>query len=117
MTCHNPLTSACTPTVAEHLITRLFCEGFPAAVLIVTEELPHLFAAADVVLSRAGSNSLCELQALKKPMLLIPYPMGAARGDQIVNAESYRKRGLALVLNQDQMNKDTLVQAIHELFE
>ena len=83
----------------------------------VTEELPHLFAAADVVLSRAGSNSLCELQALKKPMLLIPYPMGASRGDQIVNAESYRKRGLALVLNQDQMNKETLVQAIHELFE
>ena len=83
----------------------------------VTEELPHLFAAADAVLSRAGSNSLCELQALKKPMLLIPYPMGASRGDQILNAESYRKRGLALVLSQDQMNRETLVKSIQELFE
>ena len=83
----------------------------------VTEELPHLFAAADAVLSRAGSNSLCELQALKKPMLLVPYPKGASRGDQILNAESYRKRGLALVLPQESMTRETLVKAIHELFD
>ena len=42
MTCYSPFTSACTPTVAEYLITRLFSEGFPTAVLIVTKELPHL---------------------------------------------------------------------------
>ncbi len=82
----------------------------------VTEELPHLFAAADIVLSRAGSNSLCELQALHKPMLLIPYPMGASRGDQILNAESYRARGLALVLEQEKMNRETLVAALDELY-
>ncbi len=83
----------------------------------VTDDLPHLFAAADVVLSRAGSNSLCELQALKKPMLLIPYPKGASRGDQILNAESYRARGLALVLTQENMNRETLIQSVQELFD
>ena len=82
----------------------------------VSDELPHLFAAADVVLSRAGSNSLCELQALKKPMLLVPYPLSASRGDQVLNARSYEKRGLAIVLEQEQMNRETLVQNIHELF-
>lgn len=82
----------------------------------VSDELPHLFAAADVVLSRAGSNSLCELQALKKPMLLVPYPLSASRGDQVLNARSYEKRGLAIVLEQEQMNSETLVQNIHELF-
>ena len=83
----------------------------------VSEQLPHLFAASDAVLSRAGSNSLCELQALHKPMLLIPYPMGASRGDQILNAENYRKRGMALVLSQERMNRETLVQSIQELFD
>ncbi len=83
----------------------------------VSEELPHLFAAADVVLSRAGSNSLCELQALQKPMLLVPYPLSASRGDQVLNARSYEKRGLAIVLEQEKMNRETLTEHIHQLFD
>ena len=83
----------------------------------VSDELPHLFAAADAVLSRAGSNSLCELQALKKPMLLIPYPLSASRGDQVLNARSYEQRGLAMVLEQEKMTRETLVSHIHQLFE
>ncbi len=83
----------------------------------VQDEMPHLLAAADLVLSRAGSNTLCELQALKKPMLLVPYPKGASRGDQILNAESYRQRGLAEVLLQENMNADTLTQAVFRLRE
>ena len=45
-------------------------------------------------------------------MLLVPYPKGASRGDQILNAESFRKRGLAHVLAQENMNADTLYEAI-----
>ena len=81
----------------------------------LSEELPDAMAAADYILSRAGSNALCEFQALGKPMLLIPYPKGASRGDQILNAASYEKRGLARVLPQEQMTTDTLYQAILEL--
>ena len=73
------------------------------------------YACASVVISRAGSNTVCELLALKKPMLLIPYPKEASRGDQILNAASYEKRGLARVLPQEQMTTDTLYQAILEL--
>lgn len=76
------------------------------------DEMPDAFAAADVVLSRAGSNSLSELLALGKPMLLVPYPKGASRGDQIENAESYRKRGLAHVLLQEDMNPQSLCAAV-----
>ena len=83
----------------------------------VSDELPHLFAAADAVLSRAGANSLCELQALHKPMLLVPYPLSASRGDQVLNARSYERRGLAMVLEQEQMNRETLVSHIHQLME
>ncbi|MDD3411079.1 MAG: undecaprenyldiphospho-muramoylpentapeptide beta-N-acetylglucosaminyltransferase [Eubacteriales bacterium] len=81
----------------------------------LNEEMADALAAADIVLSRAGSNTLSELLALNKPMLLVPYPMGASRGDQIQNAESYRKRGLARVLPQEQMTPATLTAALLKL--
>ena len=77
-------------------------------------ELPDALACADLVLSRAGSNALCEFQALCKPMLLVPYPKGASRGDQILNAQSLQKRGLARVLLQEDMTADTLVRALED---
>ena len=77
-------------------------------------ELPHVLACADLVLSRAGSNALMEFQALDKPMLLVPYPLGAGRGDQILNAESMRKRGLCKVLLQENMTPETLAEALRE---
>ena len=83
----------------------------------LSEEMPDAFACADGVLSRAGSNSLCELQALKKPMLLVPYPKGASRGDQILNAQSFEKRGLCMELSQENLNRESLIQAVGELMK
>ncbi len=77
-------------------------------------ELPDALACTDLVLSRAGANALCEFQALGRPMLLIPYPKGASRGDQILNAESLKKRGLCHVLLQENMTKENLVKAVGE---
>ncbi|MBQ7825143.1 MAG: undecaprenyldiphospho-muramoylpentapeptide beta-N-acetylglucosaminyltransferase, partial [Clostridia bacterium] len=81
----------------------------------LTDDLPHAFACADILLSRAGSNSLSEILALKKPALLIPYHSG--RGDQVLNANSLKARGLAHVMIQSDMNAQTLVSAIHALYE
>lgn len=78
-------------------------------------ELPDAFACADYILSRAGSNAICELQGLKKPMLFVPYPSGASRGDQLINAEAFRKRGLCHVLQQSDMNAETLYIALMDL--
>jgi UDP-N-acetylglucosamine--N-acetylmuramyl-(pentapeptide) pyrophosphoryl-undecaprenol N-acetylglucosamine transferase len=75
-------------------------------------DLPDVLACTDLVLSRAGANALCEFQALGRPMLLIPYPKGASRGDQILNAKSLEKRGLCRVLLQENMTVDTLTEAI-----
>ena len=77
-------------------------------------ELPDALACADLVLSRAGSNAIAEFQALAKPMLLVPYPVGASRGDQVLNAESFRRRGLCKVLLQENMNGETLASALAE---
>jgi len=80
----------------------------------LSAELPDAFACADVVLSRAGSNSLSELMALKKPALLIPYHSG--RGDQVLNANSLKARGLAHVMIQSDMNAQSLPEAIDALY-
>ena len=79
----------------------------------VDAELPDVLACTDLVLSRAGANALCEFQALGRPMLLVPYPKGASRGDQILNAKSLQKRGLCRVLMQEDMTPATLTEAIH----
>ena len=91
------------------------CEGY-CQFEYVKEELADLFALADVVVSRAGAYTICELLALRKPSLLIPLPAGASRGDQILNANSFEKQGFAVKLNQEDMNDKTLLTAIRNLY-
>ncbi len=81
----------------------------------LSAEMPDALAVADLVLSRAGSNTLSELLVLHKPMLLVPYPRGASRGDQIENAKSYQRQGLARVLMQEDMTADTMAAALNDL--
>lgn len=82
----------------------------------LSDELPDALAATDLILSRAGSNAICEFHALKKPMLLVPYPKGASRGDQILNAESLKKRGLCHVLLQENLTRESLIKAVDALY-
>ncbi len=91
-------------------------EGTPGycQVEFMDAELPDALACCDLVLSRAGSNALMELQALDKAMLLVPYPKGASRGDQILNAKSMEKRGLCRVLLQEDMTPVTLAEALRK---
>lgn len=81
----------------------------------VNEELKDLFAITDFVISRAGANAIFEILALQLPMLLIPLSLGASRGDQIENANSFQKKKIAHVLREEEMTADNLFKAIHEL--
>ena len=82
----------------------------------ISEELADLYALADVVVSRAGSNAIFELLALKKPNLLIPLSTDGSRGDQILNAEAFAKNGYSKVLPEKDMDNDTLISAIDEVY-
>lgn len=82
----------------------------------ISEELKDLFAAADLVISRAGANSICELLALKKPNILIPLSAHASRGDQILNARSFEKQGFSLVLEEEAVSNTALLDAIHTVY-
>ncbi len=79
----------------------------------VDAPLRHLFAAANLIISRAGANSICEILALRKPNILIPLSAAASRGDQILNARSFEKQGFSTVLEEENMNDETLLEAIH----
>lgn len=83
----------------------------------ISEELPDIFAMADMVVSRAGSNAICEFLALHKPMLLIPLGKNASRGDQILNASSFKKQGFAEVLDEEKMTKGSLFDTINKVFD
>ena len=83
----------------------------------IESELADLFAMADIVISRAGANAICELQALKKPNLLIPLSANASRGDQILNARSFEKQGFSMVLEEESITDEVLLKAIHDLYD
>ncbi|MCC5792669.1 MAG: undecaprenyldiphospho-muramoylpentapeptide beta-N-acetylglucosaminyltransferase [Legionellaceae bacterium] len=83
----------------------------------VDTELPHLLAAADVVISRAGANTLYELLALHKPHLLIPLPAIASRGDQIENARYFEEQGVSVVLAEARLNEDSLLAQIELIYQ
>jgi UDP-N-acetylglucosamine--N-acetylmuramyl-(pentapeptide) pyrophosphoryl-undecaprenol N-acetylglucosamine transferase len=82
----------------------------------INEELPDILAAADIIVSRAGANSIFEFLALKKPALLVPLPLSASRGDQILNARSFERQGFSKVLEQESMTEDTLYDHIVDLY-
>ena len=82
----------------------------------IKAELKDLFAIADVVISRAGANAICELLALKKPNILIPLPASSSRGDQLLNAKSFEAQGFSIVINEEDLTTELLVDKVHELY-
>ena len=83
----------------------------------VNEGLNDLMAMSDVFISRAGANVICEIQALRKPNVLIPLGTDASRGDQILNARSFERRGFSSVLMEEDLTTETLLAAVMEVFE
>lgn len=83
----------------------------------ISDELKDLFALSDIVISRAGANSICEFLALRKPSLLIPLSAAASRGDQILNARSFERQGYAAVLEEEELNGESLLKALQTLWE
>lgn len=83
----------------------------------IKDELKDLFAMSQVIISRAGANAICEILALKKPNILIPLPAHASRGDQILNAESFRKQGFSEVLDEETLSPDILIDTVNKVYK
>ena len=78
----------------------------------VRKEMADLLAAADLVVSRAGSNSLFEIIAMKKPNILIPLGLSSSRGDQILNARYAKEKGWSAVITEESLTSETFLQEL-----
>ncbi|MDR2267151.1 MAG: UDP-N-acetylglucosamine--N-acetylmuramyl-(pentapeptide) pyrophosphoryl-undecaprenol N-acetylglucosamine transferase [Christensenellaceae bacterium] len=85
--------------------------------LAYADDICDIYAIADVVVMRGGSNSLSECAALGKKMLCIPLPKDRSRGDQIENAASFEKRGCTRVLRQSDLTPERLLAEIDMTFK
>ena len=101
---------------AGHVDNLLLTQKGYKQVEYLKSELKDVLAMADIVVSRAGANAICELLALKKPNLLIPLSARASRGDQILNASSFEAQGYSLVLQEEDMDVVSLTDKIYELY-
>ncbi|QAA31624.1 undecaprenyldiphospho-muramoylpentapeptide beta-N-acetylglucosaminyltransferase [Clostridium manihotivorum] len=78
----------------------------------VSEELPDLMNAADYIISRAGANVIWEVLALKKPNILVPLSAKVSRGDQVLNADSFKQNGYSLVIQDEELTKEKLIEQL-----
>ncbi|SFN75613.1 UDP-N-acetylglucosamine-N-acetylmuramylpentapeptide N-acetylglucosamine transferase [Pseudobutyrivibrio sp. UC1225] len=82
----------------------------------ISEQLNDIFAMTDIMISRAGANSISEILALKIPNILIPLSAKASRGDQILNAESYEKQGFSTVLQEETLTSNLLISSVQDVY-
>jgi UDP-N-acetylglucosamine--N-acetylmuramyl-(pentapeptide) pyrophosphoryl-undecaprenol N-acetylglucosamine transferase len=83
----------------------------------IKEEMPHLLAAAELVLGRSGAGTVWESAALGKPMLLVPLRGSGTRGDQVENARFFEKAGAALTLSGENAGPANVAKAVNGLAE
>jgi UDP-N-acetylglucosamine--N-acetylmuramyl-(pentapeptide) pyrophosphoryl-undecaprenol N-acetylglucosamine transferase len=78
-------------------------------------QMAEAYAAADVVVSRAGATTLAEITALGKPAILIPYPHAAGRHQEF-NAIKLGEMGAAYVMLESEMTGEGLARSIRDLY-
>lgn len=82
-----------------------------------SNNMQDLYALADIIISRAGSNVINEILALKKPNILIPLSKKASRGDQILNAEYFKELGYSYILYEEELSTSVLINSINEVLK
>lgn len=83
----------------------------------IYKEMPDVMMCADVILSRAGANSIWECATLDKPMILVPLCGSGTRGDQEDNAAFFEKKGAAVVLSRENATGEKLVESLSVLLD
>ncbi len=104
---HLGRSKACTGTIPVR-------EGY-AYFEFVREELPDLYACADIIISRSGANTLFELLYLNKPAILIPLPRSVSRGDQLCNARAFQEKGLMELMLQEKLEINALMNLLDHI--
>ncbi|MCQ2574079.1 MAG: undecaprenyldiphospho-muramoylpentapeptide beta-N-acetylglucosaminyltransferase [Treponema sp.] len=81
----------------------------------IYKEMADVLSAADVILSRAGANSIWECAVMHKPMVLVPLCGNGTRGDQVDNAKFFEEKGCAEVLLGKDATGENTMKALEKL--
>jgi UDP-N-acetylglucosamine--N-acetylmuramyl-(pentapeptide) pyrophosphoryl-undecaprenol N-acetylglucosamine transferase len=100
----------------QNLISGLLPAGYKQFEY-VGKQLADIYAATDIMLSRAGATAVFEILALSIPALLIPLPRSSSRGDQLLNAKYFEDKGFSYVLEQEDLTGESLIDGINRLYE
>ena len=100
----------------ENKLKEMYSEDYRPFAFIY-KEMPDVLSCADVILSRAGANSIWEAAVLNKPMVLIPLCGSGTRGDQVDNAKFFEDKGAAKVLLGDDVTSENLQKSLESLLE
>lgn len=106
-------------TGSEHIAeARRFAapEGLLYRPVGYLEDIEDAYAAADLVLCRAGGSTLAELTAMGKPSVLVPYPH-ATDNHQRTNAEVLADRGAARCVAESELTADRLSSLLSTMLE
>ncbi len=104
-----------TGTKDRDEVERAYRElGLDAEVVDFVQTMPRAYARADLIVCRAGAETLAEITVARKPAILVPYPF-AADDHQTVNAKSLVDAGAALMFQERDLNGEVLARAIREL--
>src|SRR6267154_3797076 len=88
--------------------------GMPVEVLKFMDDMPAMFARADLIVSRAGASTVAEIAAAGKPSVFVPFPK-AADDHQRRNAEAMQSAGAAGMLEERDLTPAKLADTIGEL--
>lgn len=80
------------------------------------QELKDFFSLTDIVLSRAGANSIGEFAALAIPNILVPLTLAQSRGDQILNAKSFVKQGFSVMIEEEMLTDQSLINTVDSVY-
>jgi len=84
----------------------------------VDKELKDFMKAADIVISRAGSNAIFELLSQNKPMVLVPLPVGSSRGEQMLNAKSFQAKGYCeIIADEDLIHSQIFMETVDKVYK
>ena len=82
----------------------------------INDRFPDVLAISQLVVARAGSNSIFEFLFMKKPMILIPLPLKSSRGDQILNAKIFKEKGYCEVIDDVDLESISLENTIKTIY-
>jgi len=90
-------------------------ERYVITKFVEPENVGSVIKMADLVVARAGINTVTELIFFEKPSLLIPLP-SSQKNDQLKNAMFLKSLGLAEVFYQDTLDSKRFLRFVEEMF-